>query len=285
MAQSSAWTFGEAVASRLAGTSRFSRAERRRQLAEVLASLDVIGSPNQWLDSALPISATVAAKLETAVARLESGEPLAYVTGRIGFRHLELHADARALIPRPETEGLVDRVLARTSPGGVVVDVGTGTGCIALALATEGVGLTIMATDLQAAALELAADNAARLGVSVPFFRGDLTAGLRSGSIDTLVSNPPYLSEDEFAALDGSVRFFEPASALQAGPDGMAHIRGLLDDGRRVVRAGGWLAAEIDAARSEAVAHMATTLGWQQVTVQQDLFGRERYLLAQRSAD
>jgi len=217
-----------------------------------------------------------------AVDRRASGEPLAYVTGWVGFRRLELRIDRRALIPRPETEGLVELVLARV-PAGRIADVGTGSGCIALSLAAEGRYDAVVAVDRSADALALARLNRQAVGKRVALVQGDLTAPLAAESVDALVSNPPYLTDAEYAALEPSVARWEPQAALAAGPDGLAATAGLLDDGRRVLRAGGWIALEVDASRAERVAGLARRFGWDGVEIGVDLFGRERYLLAQRS--
>jgi release factor glutamine methyltransferase len=217
-----------------------------------------------------------------AVRRRAAGEPLPYVTGQVGFRHLLLRCDRRALIPRPETEGLVDLVLARVS-GGRVADVGTGTGCIALSLAREGQYDEIVATDRSAAALELASENSRLTGGRIHLVRGDLCEPLRPASLDALVSNPPYLTDGEHAGLDDSVRHWEPAEALAGGADGLDAIGRLLEAGREAVRPGGWLAVEIDTARAASCARRAGAWGWTDVAVHADLFGRERFLLARRS--
>jgi release factor glutamine methyltransferase len=223
-----------------------------------------------------------AAAFAGAVRRRAAGEPLAHVTGRAGFRHLTLRSDRRALIPRPETEGLVDPVLARV-PGGRVADVGTGSGCIALSLATEGRYQQVIGIDLSPEALALASENRALTGAQVALVRGNLCRPLGAASLDALVSNPPYLTAAEYAALDGSVRDWEPALALASGPDGLDAVLGLLDAGREAVRAGGWLALEIDCARAAHCAWHAGAFGWTDVAIHADLFGRERYLLARRS--
>ena len=218
-----------------------------------------------------------------AVERRASGEPLAYVTGRAGFRHLLLRADRRALIPRPETEQLVDLVL-KVAPAGRIADVGTGSGCIALSLATEGRYREVLATDRSAAALSLAAENRAEVGArAVRLVRGDLTEPVAAASLDALVSNPPYLTDAEWRELDTSVVSWEPSEALRSGPDGLNDTRRLLADGRRVLRPGGWLAMELDCRRAGEVAELATAQGWNGVQVIKDLFGRERFLLARRS--
>ncbi len=222
--------------------------------------------------------------LERAIARRAVGEPLPYVTGIAGFRLLELLVDRRVLIPRPETEGLVAGVLARVDAG-AVVDVGTGSGCIALSLAREGGYASVTGLDCSAAALAVARANSRRCGVNVPLLRGDLTFALADASIDALVSNPPYLTADEYAALDPSVRDWEPGSALVSGADGLAATSLLLRDGLRVVRPGGWIALEVDCNRAAAVAGRASAFGWRDIVVETDLYGRDRYLFARRSTE
>ncbi len=218
-----------------------------------------------------------------AVERRAGGEPLAYVTGQAGFRHLMLRADRRALIPRPETEQLAGLAL-RVAPVGCAADIGTGSGCIALSLATEGRYYEVIAIDRSAAALSLARENTAQVGAQVVrLVRGDLTEPLAAGSLDVLVANPPYLTDAEWRGLDPSVARWEPSDALASGPDGLRDTRRLLADGRRVVRPGGWIALELDCRRAGRVAELATALGWSGAQVTKDLFGRERYLLARRS--
>jgi len=222
-------------------------------------------------------------RFEELVARRLAGEPLAYVTGVAGFRRLLLQVDRRVLIPRPETEGLVELVL-REAPAGRVADVATGSGCVALALADEGAYAEVVATDASAGALEVARANAARLGLPVTFLEGDLLAPLAGRRFEAVVSNPPYLSGVEYAALDPSVRDWEPAGALESGPDGMGHTRRLLSGAQAVLVPGGLLALEVDERRAGLAAAEAERLGWERVTVKDDLFGRARYVLARSGA-
>jgi release factor glutamine methyltransferase len=221
---------------------------------------------------------------EGAVSRRAAGEPLPYVTGIAGFRHLTLHCDGRALIPRPETEGLIDLLLARVHSGRVA-DVGTGTGCLALSLAAEGAFDLVVGVDRSSDAISLARENAAicRSNAPIHLVEGDMCGALRGGGFDALVSNPPYLTLDEYDGLDWSVREWEPAGALIAGEDGLELTRRLLEQGREVLRSDGWVALEIDSSRAAATARLACEWGWHNVSIYQDLFGRERYLLAQRS--
>jgi release factor glutamine methyltransferase len=244
---------------------------------------DLAGSPHPAvLDPSEPVEEALASSYRAAIERRAAGEPLAHATGWTGFRHLTLRADRRALIPRPETEGLVERVLGRIRTGRVA-DIGTGSGCIGLSLAQEGSYEQVAGVERSADALGLAVVNRALVQGRLELIQGDLSSPLASASLDALVSNPPYLTSGEYAVLDPSVKAWEPESALAAGPDGMDAIRRLLADGRRVVKPGGWLVLEVDATRAGRCARHAAGSGWTDVVIEADLFGRERYLLARRS--
>jgi release factor glutamine methyltransferase len=226
-----------------------------------------------------------AAAFAQALDQRHAGAPAAYAAGTAAFRTLELTVDARVLIPRPETEGLVELVLewaAARGRWGTAADIGTGSGCIALSLATEGRFDRVIATDLSEDALAVAAANAARLAPPVPvvFLEGDLHWALQGEQVDVLVSNPPYVTAAEWAALDPGVRGHEPRQALVGGTDGMAHIDALLRAGTGVLKPGGLLAMEIDCRRAERALALARSLGWATARIERDLFGRERYLLA-----
>jgi release factor glutamine methyltransferase len=216
------------------------------------------------------------------VRRRSAGEPLAYVSGQIGFRWLTLRCDRRALIPRPETEGLVDRILERVRTGRVA-DIGTGSGCLALSLASEGAFAQVIGIEASPDALALAEENRCLTGAPVSLVRGDLCAPLQPSAFDALVSNPPYLSAGEHATLDPSVRSWEPSVALVSGSDGLEATTRLLHQAGEVLRPGGWLALEVDCGRAQECARRAAAFGWSEVAIQPDLFGRERYLLARRS--
>lgn len=216
------------------------------------------------------------------IVRRCRGEPLPYIVGWTEFRHLRVATDRRALIPRPETEGLVDLVLGLPEAGGTLADVGTGTGCVALAFAQEAPRRfpMILGIDASREALALARENAMATGLAVRYFAGDLTTGIRSASLGVLVSNPPYLTAAEYEDLDPAVRAWEPIEALVGGADGLLPYRRLLNDGRRVLVPGGVLAMEVDTRRAPMIAELARRHGWSEVTLAQDLFGRDRYLLA-----
>lgn len=228
------------------------------------------------------VSPGLAEPFGAAIARRSAGEPLAHVLEEAAFRLLLLASDRRALIPRPETEGLVDLVLERQRSG-TVVDIGTGTGCIAMSLAREGDYEMVVAVDRSPEALELARSNVRRQRSPVTLVLSDLCDSLASGRFDVLVSNPPYLTDGEYETLSDSVKQWEPASALRSGSDGLSATRRLVRDGLRVVKPGGWMVLEIDSTRAAQSAHEAGQAGWTDVLVKDDLFGRARYLVARRS--
>jgi len=236
----------------------------------------------------------VARRFREAVERRARGVPFAYAVGSVGFRTLELQIDSRALIPRPETEGLVELVLewARGAGereegrgrGGVAADIGTGCGCIALSLAVEGEFDRVIAVERSAAAAALARENVERVRPPVPVEvrEGDLLAPLGGGArLRAIVSNPPYLTDAEYASLEPGVRLFEPREALVGGGDGLAVTRALLAGARGLLETGrGLIALEIDERRAAETAALARAHGWSQVVVREDLFGRPRFLLA-----
>ena len=266
------------------GTDRLRGAGLAEPRRQALRLWNDLGGASPGLQHEATVEPEEAARFEHAIARRLTGEPLPHVTGWVGFRHLSLKSDSRALIPRPETEGLVDLLLQRARTG-LVADIGTGTGCIALSLAGEGSFNRIVATDRSPDALDLARLNRELTGAedSVEFLLADLCAPLCRGMLDALISNPPYLTSAEYASLDGSVRDWEPALALEGGEDGLDATTRLLQQGRAVLKPGGWLALEVDCSRAGTAAARARGLGWEAVSIHVDLFGRERYLLAQRS--
>jgi release factor glutamine methyltransferase len=208
-------------------------------------------------------------------------EPLAYVLGEWGFRGLTLAVDARALVPRPETEVVVERCLALLagSEETRVLDVGAGSGAIALAIADEHPGAHVVAIDSSEAALALAAENRARVGVDgrVRLVHGDLLAGVE-GPFDLVVSNPPYVSAEEWEALQPEIRLYEPRTALVGSGVGETIAREaralLVPGGRIVLEAGDGQAAPLGAALEE--------LGYDETRITPDLAGRERVVEGRR---
>lgn len=223
-----------------------------------------------------------------AAQRRAQGEPLAYATGKAPFRELVLDVDSRVLIPRPETEILVDEVLrlTRDSVGGTAVDMGTGSGAIALSLANEGAFDKVVATDISPAALSVAMLNAERYCVELrPEFRlGDGFSALEGVKARVLASNPPYIAYDEASQLPSSVADWEPPSALFADSGGMAMYDMLFGQAHDYLEPNGWLVLEVDARRAELTAQRATDAGrYKNVRLIRDLTGRQRILTAQLS--
>jgi release factor glutamine methyltransferase len=198
-------------------------------------------------------------------------EPLAYITGRKGFRRIELAVDPRALIPRPETELLVE--VARELEPRTVLDVGTGSGAVALAIADEVPGAAVTATDTSEAALALARENAERLGLAnrVQFGAGTLPGG----EFDLLVANLPYVRTDEWAALAPEIREFEPREALLGGEDGLEQIRALL----AAHPPAGAIALEVGAGQAAEVSRLVCEAGFAQVDSRADLASIERVVI------
>jgi release factor glutamine methyltransferase len=234
-----------------------------------------------------PLSPEELADFRERLRRRARREPLQYIDGTAAFRDLVLRVDRRVLIPRPETEVLVQHVLDWAAGRGNLsaVDVGTGSGAIALALATEGPFARIVATDAQADALAAARENHhfAAPGAAVEFRLGDLLDPVHGERFDAVVSNPPYVGDEEAAALDPEVREWEPATALFAGVGGMEVIRRLVPQAAGVLVPGGLLAMEIGAGQGAAAcAAIQETNAFGAPRVRPDLAGRDRVVLAER---
>jgi release factor glutamine methyltransferase len=215
-----------------------------------------------------------AERVAKLTARRAAREPLQSVLGEWGFRRLTLTVDGRALIPRPETETVVERCLALLAGADAprVLDVGTGSGAIALAIADEHPGAAVTGIDVSAEALSLARQNAARTGVAVELLQVDLLGGQPGSDWDLVVSNPPYVRPDEAATLAPEVVDWEPHVALFDG----GHTETLMRDAAAVLRRGGALVLESYDERARAVAGLLERAGFEQVAVTRDLAGRDR---------
>jgi release factor glutamine methyltransferase len=230
----------------------------------------IVSDPGRGLDP------DAARRFMDFAARRRQREPVAYILGSKGFRSIELAVDARVLIPRPETEHLVEAVLDLPH-GARVCDVGTGSGAIALALKSERPDLDVVATDTSAEALEVARANASALGLDVAFFACDLLDDV-PGPLDAVVSNPPYVEDG--AQLAPEIVRHEPALALRAGPDGLDVIRRLLPG---AAAAGAPVVAlEIGAGQARAVRGLMGESGFDSVSVVRDLAGIERVVVGRR---
>jgi release factor glutamine methyltransferase len=270
------------ASARLDGASREDAPREARLIAAAILDCSP-GDIARRMDT--PVSAVDAERIRTAVGRRAKDEPLAYCVGSAPFRHLVLQVDARVLIPRPETEIVVEQALklSAAQPGGLAVDIGTGSGAIALALATEGRFDRVVATDVSNDALDVARDNASRLPATaapIEFRAGADLAPLKGVRARVIVSNPPYISFGEAAGLPASVRDWEPATALFAPDGGMARYSALLACAPACLEAGGWLVLETDSGRAVQTEALAIAAGYSDVRLVQDLSGRARVLVA-----
>jgi len=231
-------------------------------------------------------------RLDEQLARREAGEPVQYITGRAAFRHLDLAVDRRVLVPRPETEWLVEAVIEYLDAGDWslrgprVLDLGTGSGCIALSIAAEDAHASVTATDASDDALDVARANAESLGLAarVTFVRGNWFAALGADDrFDVIVSNPPYIAPAEARDLPADVRDWEPHAALFAEGGGLADVREIVEQAPRHLFTGGLLALELAESRAAEVAGwLDGARDWHDVELRDDLAGRPRVLLARR---
>jgi release factor glutamine methyltransferase len=226
-------------------------------------------------------------RYDEALAKRASGVPAQYITGHQEFWDMDLIVNPAVLIPRPETEHVIETVLrltngGRSSPGMRIVDVGTGSGCIALALAKELAKAEIHATDISPAALEVARANAGRhqLDNRIHFHETDLLERLEPASFDFVVSNPPYVGKSEQDQVQLEVRKFEPRNAVFAGPTGLEVIERLIPQAQSALRPGGWLVMEISGTIAEGVKRQLAQ--WDAVQVSNDLQGIPRVASARK---
>ncbi len=228
------------------------------------------------------------AELEALLERRLSGEPLAYLLGSREFYGRDFFVDSSTLIPRPETEHLIDEALEffRNRSDVRFLDLGTGSGCLAVTLAAERRSWRGMAVDLSPEALNVARRNAGKYGVSeaVTFLHADFTKALplEPCSFDLVISNPPYISEEEYAGLDPGVRNFEPRSALVPGPEGLEHPRAVEAAARALLKEGGLFLMEHGYLQGEACRALCPDAYWMDMRTGRDLAGKDRYLFAVR---
>ena len=282
----------EELANALSAAGRFTDREAMNEAREIVAALYDV--PRFWpsANAHASVDPDVRSRAFVAAAKRGRGAPLAYAIGRAAFRHLTLDVDERVLIPRPETEQLVELVLERArTPLELAVDVGTGSGAIALALASEGSFGEVLGIDVSLDALKVAEANArllrerGALRARVSLAHGSLLAPLRARrqQANVIVSNPPYIAFDEAPELPADVRNWEPPVALFSGAQGLEATRQLIAHVPDALVSGGLLALEVDARRASLVAEcVASDDRYDDVGVHLDLAGRERFVLATR---
>lgn len=205
------------------------------------------------------------------------GKPTQYITGKQEFYGRDFRVTPDVLIPRPETEHLIEAALAVRAER--ILDIGTGSGCIAITLALE-TQAHVTATDISPSALRIAHDNAKRLGAIVEFLEADLASSLPDNTFDLVVSNPPYIAATDKPTLQREVREHEPELALYGGEDGLEIYRRLIPEAGRVLKPGAWLMLEIGATQGAALSAMLDS--WTDVRIQDDLAGRARVAIARK---
>lgn len=268
--------------------------EHPRLSAEwLLAAVTGLSRVELYVNFDRPLQADELSEMHAAIERRAAGEPLQYVTGEMPFRHIVLRCERGVLIPRPETEILVDAALEGVDAAGEqdarVLEVGTGTGCVALSIASERPGARVTATDLSPRAIELARRNCEALGLegAVEILECDLASCVDPklmGTFSVLVSNPPYIPTRVLAEeVPAEVRDFEPGLALDGGADGLDVFRRLLELAPRALVPGGMLAVELFEGALEQAAELARAQGgWATVEIREDLTRRPRVLVATR---
>ena len=249
-------------------------------LAEIL-QLNRIGL---YLHFDRPVNSDELAAFRALIERRARREPLAYILGRCEFWSLTFKVGPDVLIPRGDTETLVEAALKVLPPGGSLLDIGVGSGAIALAIAHERPDAQVEGIDLSPAALVLAAENAQILGLAarVTLQQGDLFALDDSRQYDVIVSNPPYIAIGEQATLMPEVRDFEPALALFAGDDGLDCYRALIPAARGALKSSGILLVEVGAGQAAAVAELFAIAGYVEIFTTRDLAGIERVVAGQK---
>lgn len=263
------------------------RGPEARHEAELLL-LHALQRPRSWLfaHATDPVDLADRDSFHALLARRAAGEPVAYITGQWGFWTLQLEVSPATLIPRPETELLVEQALARLPADRpcTIADLGTGSGAIALALASERPLAQVLATDFSGEALAVAKRNAARNAVSnVAFAQGSWHAPLQGQRFDLIASNPPYIASDDPHLARGDLRF-EPSTALASGQDGLDDIRLIADGARAHLLPGGWLLLEHGWDQGAAIRALLQQAGLDEVQTVQDLEQRDRVTLGRRPA-
>jgi len=237
-----------------------------------------------YLQFERPLTEPELEKIRPLVKRRGNREPVQYIIGETDFSGLKLKTDRRALIPRPETEYLIEQVLGRVaSPPAAILDLGTGSGAIALVLATKYPAANVTAVDHSADALALARENAEALGLAqrVSFVQSDWFTSLPADArYQLIVANPPYLSDAEVGEAQPEVKDFEPLAALSAGPDSAADLKHILREAQPRLAPGGLLACETGIEQHAQLLALAAEIGYGRTESLRDLTGRERYLLA-----
>lgn len=288
--QDRSWTVAEALAWTVDYFTRKGVENPRRSAEWLLSAATGLSRLETYAHFDRPLSPEERATFRAAIERRAAGEPLQYVTGEVPFRHLVLRVVPGVFIPRPETEVLVDTVLEFLDRSGSadprVADLCTGSGAIAVSVAYERPGALVHATEIVPATAAMARENAERAGVGerVTVLEGDLFAPVPpelAGTLDVVVSNPPYIPTADLADLPAEVAGFEPRIALDGGPDGLDVVRRIAEQAAVWLRPGGLLAMEIDTTCAKGAANILAQW-YEEIEVRRDLTGRDRIAMGTR---
>ena len=276
-------TLGDALKAAAASLQAAGLEEPMREARALMTA--ILGDRGLLLERLRPLTPSEQSRFEGFVQRRAAHEPLGRLTGQREFWSLPIGLSPDTLEPRPDSERLVEALLGKLTDRERpwrLLDLGTGSGCLLLALLHDLPRATGLGVDCAPGAIEQAQRNAQRLALDdrAAFHRGNWGAGL-PGPYDVVLSNPPYIATSALAELSPEVRLFDPAAALDGGPDGLAAYRALLPDARRLLRAGGWLALEIGFDQGESVLALVQAAGFVAPILLQDLAGQPRVILAQ----
>jgi release factor glutamine methyltransferase len=287
-AKASGTTAASALVDKAAARLAAAGVEPSRLDAQVLLAEAAHCDRVALLAGSIEVMPRVAARFDALITRRAAHEPIAYILGRREFYSLEFEVTPDVLIPRPHTETVIDAALEyiAAKPHSRVLDIGTGPGAIAISVAANAADASLVATDVSAAALEVARRNAARYRVAerITFVRADvfvpLDNGAALGTFDLVISNPPYIVDDEVAHLDADIRDFEPHLALRGGADGLDFFRRIANNAKAHLHENGLLVLEVGAGQDTAVAEILNKAGMHPVRVINDLDGIARVITA-----
>lgn len=286
MSRNDPLTFGSALREGKARLKTAGKPEYALEAGLLLEKATGLGRAERILREKEPMAEEAAEKYHAFLAERENNRPLQYILGEWEFMGLPFAVGEGVLIPRGDTETLVEAVLEKQDGLRTILDIGTGSGCIPVALGKYGRFAEILAVDVSPAALAYARENARRNGVEVEFFESDLFAALPGrwkGRLDAIVSNPPYIRRGEIPALMPEVRDFEPEGALDGGADGLDFYRRIIRDGREWLRPGGWLFFEIGYAQGADLLRLLEEGGFAGIEIRKDLSGLDRVALGRKT--
>lgn len=286
MSRSDSLTIGGALREGRARLKAAGKPDYALEAALLLEKAAGLGRTERILREKEPLTAEAAAEYNRFLVEREKGRPLQYILGGWEFMGLPFFVGEGVLIPRNDTETLVEAVLKKQDGLETVLDIGTGSGCIPVALGRHGSFGKLFAVDISPSALAYAEKNARRNGVEVEFFESDLFSALPGkwkGVLDAIVSNPPYVRREEIPELMPEVREFEPESALDGGVDGLDFYRRIIREGREWLRPGGWLFFEIGHDQGTELVRLLTEGGFWQIEIRKDLAGMDRVALGRKT--